>query len=111
MRADLAVLALLLLPAPSAFAHGGLWRPPGGSVTTPGSAGAPTTGGKAGVTAGGMRKGSPVLDRWEAWWFFQRESYLPRHTAAGREVVTGRAASPSLRNPEPAPAQTTRLLP
>jgi HEAT repeat protein len=122
MRRALAVSALISSLAASAFAHGGVWRPPGGDVTQPGGAGAPTTGGRTGVTTGGTaRKGSPVLDRWDAWWYFQREAYLPRHTT-GRDAattgaagyLTGRAASPEPAAgpllPDPARARVLPIL-
>ncbi len=90
MRAVLGAFLVLFVMTSSAFAHGGVWRPPGGDVTQPGSAGAPTTGGRGGVTTGGgFRKGAPVLDRWEAWWYFQREGYLPRHASDRIGVATG----------------------
>jgi HEAT repeat protein len=82
------IAALVCSLAGSAVAHGGVWRPPGGDVSQPGGAGAPTTGGRAGTTAG-SRKSNPTLDRWDAWWYFQRESYLPRHVAGVDQVSTG----------------------
>src|SRR5262249_18772721 len=63
-------------------AHGGVWRPAGGGPTQPGGAGAPTTPGGGGPATAGGRKASSDLGRWEAWWYFQREAYLPRHTVA-----------------------------
>jgi HEAT repeat protein len=102
MRALVLAPLLAACLSTSAFAHGGVWRPPGGDVSQPGSAGAPTTGGRGGATVGGgVRKGSPDLDRWDAWWYFQREAYLPRHTVGrtgGNDTLrttgflTGRAA-------------------
>jgi len=90
MRSAIGSAFLVAAMASGAFAHGGVWRPPGGDVTQPGSAGAPTTGGRGGVTTGGaVRKGSPILDRWDAWWYFQREAYLPRHTIGREGVQTG----------------------
>ncbi len=89
--------------ASTALPHGAVWRPPSDGVTNPGSAGAPTTGGRGPATAGvGARRSAPNLDRWEAWWYFQREMYLPRH-AAGRLAtqtsipgyLTGRGDTPS----------------
>jgi HEAT repeat protein len=76
-----AALSLALLSGPLC-AHGGVWRPVGGGPTQPGGAGAPTTPGGGGPATAGGRKASSDLDRWEAWWYFQREAYLPRHTVA-----------------------------
>ncbi len=79
--------AAWLLLSPSALPHGGVWRPPTDGVTNPGSAGAPTTGGRGPATVGARRTGAN-LDRWEAWWYFQREAYLPRHVAGRLEEQT-----------------------
>jgi len=87
MRAVPSALLASILLAPAALAHGGIWRPAGGDPTSPGGAGAPTTPGRGrgAATPGGGRSTSPDLDRWEAWWYFQREAYLPRHTVARHE--------------------------
>lgn len=97
----LAGFVFTLLLAPSAWSHGAVWRPPGDGVTNPGGAGAPTTGGRGPATGGaGGRRSAPTLDRWEAWWYFQRETYLPRHSAgrienqtSGVGYFTGRSGS------------------
>ncbi|MBM4016366.1 MAG: HEAT repeat domain-containing protein [Planctomycetes bacterium] len=78
--------------APAGWSHGANWRPPSDGTTNPGSAGAPTTGGRGPATGGrGARSVAPTLDRWEAWWYFQRESYLPRHTVGRMSTQTGAA--------------------
>ena len=38
--------------------------------------------------------GGSDLDRWEAWWYFQRESYLPRHAAGRQAMAAGRTGLP-----------------
>ena len=104
MRPSLAAVLLLLAIPASAAAHGGVWRPPGGDVTSPGGAGAPTTGGKKGFTAGGaFRKGTASLDRWEAWWYFQREAYLPRHSTGRMASKTAPSGIPSTSGVLPLP--------
>src|SRR6185369_12079097 len=96
MRAVPSALLASLLLAPAALGHGGVWRPAGGDPTSPGGAGAPTTPGRGrgAATPGGGRSTTPDLDRWEAWWYFQREAYLPRHTVARHErAITSGAGS------------------
>jgi HEAT repeat protein len=96
----IAALVVLSSFAPHAWSHGAVWRPPSDSVTGPGGAGAPTTGGRGPATGGGARRSASTLDRWEAWWFFQREGYLPRHsagriaTAQGGGYLAGFGATP-----------------
>jgi HEAT repeat protein len=88
-----AALSLALASAPL-VAHGGVWRPSGGDPTGPTGAGAPTTPGGGGPATAAGRKTSGDLDHWEAWWYFQREAYLPRHTVARHErAVTSAAGS------------------
>lgn len=106
-----AALALLCASAPLA-AHGGIWRPPSGGPTGPSGAGAPTTpGGGGGPATPGGRKASADLDRWEAWWYFQREAYLPRHTVARHERDLTTAAGSLLGRGNNGAPPTSALLP
>jgi HEAT repeat protein len=113
MRSVLRALLASLLLAPLLPAHGGVWRPAGGDPTAPGGAGAPTTPGKGGgpSTLGGGRKTAPDLDRWEAWWYFQREAYLPRHTVGRNERPVTSAAGSVVGRTAPDPAPDSPLLP
>lgn len=112
-------LAAAVGAAPSALPHGAVWRPPSDGVTNPGGAGAPTTGGRGPSTGGvGARRSAPNLDRWEAWWYFQREAYLPRHAAGRLETqssVPGYLSGRSDRMPTDSPLLPSearnRLLP
>jgi len=115
----IAALVLLASFGPDAWSHGAVWRPPSDSVTGPGGAGAPTTGGRGPSTGGGARRSASTLDRWEAWWWFQREGYLPRHSAGriATQQSTGYVAGFGSAPPDPSSDPTlpndarTRVLP
>ena len=105
-----AALSLAILSAPLC-AHGGVWRPAGGGPTQPGGAGSPTTPGGGGPATMGGRKASSDLDRWEAWWYFQREAYLPRHTVARHERELTSAAGSLVGRGNLGTPPTSALLP
>ena len=70
-------LGFVALSSHDGYAHGSIYRPPG--IT--GGPGGPTTGGgNPGSATGGSGAATATPTSWEAWWAFNREPYLPRHS-------------------------------